>query len=394
MGTAVLLLGHGSRQREANAEFERFVASFAERRPELDVAHSYVELASPSLADGLAQLAARAERVVVLPVFLFAAGHVKNDVPLALAAARRRFPGVAFASARALGVDPGLASAVAERIESAHPLAPDAAARTTVILVGRGSSDPDANGDFCKVARLLAEGRPWARVEPCFAGIARPFFAEAAERAAQARPERVIVAPYLLFAGRLIDKLGADVERFRQRYPWIDTVVAPHLGDHQRVLALLDERVDEALHGARPLPCDGCQYRVPLPARAREVGGVRALLWSLRHEFTHSQAAPHLHAHRALAKHVLVCTNVDCAERGSVPLVEALRDELKDRGLDRTVRVTRTSCMGRCGEGPTVAVYPDGVWYRGVVAADAAELVSEHLSHDRLVARLLDGVMQ
>jgi (2Fe-2S) ferredoxin len=50
--------------------------------------------------------------------------------------------------------------------------------------------------------------------------------------------------------------------------------------------------------------------------------------------------------------------------------------------------------MGRCGEGPTVAVYPDGVWYRGVNAADANELVDQHLVRDRLVARLIDGIMQ
>jgi (2Fe-2S) ferredoxin len=50
--------------------------------------------------------------------------------------------------------------------------------------------------------------------------------------------------------------------------------------------------------------------------------------------------------------------------------------------------------MGRCGEGPTVAVYPDGIWYRAVRAADAGDLVTEHLLGDRLVSRLVDSVMQ
>ena len=50
--------------------------------------------------------------------------------------------------------------------------------------------------------------------------------------------------------------------------------------------------------------------------------------------------------------------------------------------------------MGRCGEGPTVAVYPDGVWYRGVREEDAKDLVEEHLLGDRLVARLVDDIMQ
>jgi sirohydrochlorin cobaltochelatase len=55
--------------------------------------------------------------------------------------------------------------------------------------------------------------------------------------------------------------------------------------------------------------------------------------------------------------------------------------------------VTRTACMGRCGEGPTVAVYPDGVWYRRVAAQDAPEIVSEHLVADRLVGRLVDDIL-
>jgi (2Fe-2S) ferredoxin len=198
----------------------------------------------------------------------------------------------------------------------------------------------------------------------------------------------------LLFAGRLLSQLREQVADFRGRYPWIKSAIAPQLGIHERLFDVLDERLRETLDGQAPLACDHCQYRVALPGRAENVGGLRALLWSLRHTFTHSQAAPHLHAHRPMTKHVLVCGNIDCAGRGSLGLVESLRRLLKDAGRERDVRVTLTSCMGRCGEGPTVAVYPDGIWYRGVHNDDAAELVNEHLLADRLVARLVDNIMQ
>jgi (2Fe-2S) ferredoxin len=102
---------------------------------------------------------------------------------------------------------------------------------------------------------------------------------------------------------------------------------------------------------------------------------------------------PHVHAHKPIRKHVLVCGNADCATRGSVALLVALRRLVRDAALDHDVRITRTSCLGRCGEGPTVAVYPDGVWYRGVATADAAELVREHVVGDRLVARLVDQIV-
>jgi sirohydrochlorin cobaltochelatase len=389
MALGVVIVGHGSREPAANAELEALVASWAATRPGRAVSVGYVELAQPSLADALAAAGAAHDRVVALPLFLFAAGHVKNDLPLALDAARRARPATAFVAARWLGVHPSLAELTWERTGISGD-----AGKTALVVVGRGSSDPDANGDFAKLVRLVGDGRGLHSCEPTFIGITRPLVDETLERVARARPDRIVVVPYLLTAGRLVDKLRATLAAFAERYPWIALTLAPHLGSDERLHRLMDERVSEALEGARPLECDGCQYRVPLPGREREVGGLKAMLWSLRHGFTHAQAMPHVHAHKPLAKHVLVCANADCAERGSVALLEELRRRVKDAGRKDSIRVTRTSCMGRCGEGPTVAVYPDGIWYRGVRVDDAEELVREHLLGDRLVARLVDNIMQ
>lgn len=391
--TGVLIVGHGSREPGANAELEALVAAFAAAQPEYAVAHGYVELAAPALGPALRALAERASHVVALPLFLFMAGHAKNDIPLALAEARRERPDVRFTAARALGVHPGLVELAFERARPALERGRDPA-RTAVIVVGRGASDPDANGDFCKVVRLFAEGRGLGWVVPSFLGITEPRFEAAADLVARARPERIVVVPYLLFAGRLIDKLRAQVAGFAARYPWIAIELAPHLGCDGRLLALIAERVRDAVTGEQPLPCDTCQYRAPIAGVTGGVGGLRALLWSLRHGFTHAQAMPHVHAHRPLTRHVLVCANADCAARGSVELLIALRRLVRAANRELDIRVTRTHCLGRCGEGPTVAVYPDGIWYRGVTSADAAELVGEHLLGDRLVSRLVDNIMQ
>ncbi len=392
--TIVLVVGHGSRDTGANREFEALIQAYQSRHPEFDVRYAYVELAEPLLGKALVELSAPGREIIILPLFLFAAGHVKNDIPLALAAARQGQPSAMFRAARPLGVHAALADIVFDRAASVLPLAPPDAARTAAVFVGRGASDPDANGDFCKLARLFGEGRNLGWLLPCFVGITRPRFEETLEFAARIRPDQLLVVPYFLFGGKLVIQIQEQTAQFRKRFPWIKVAVAPHLGIHERLLDVLDERVDEARFGERPLPCDNCQYRTALPGHAEKLGGLRALLWSLRHSFTHGQAAPHVHAHRPLSKHVLVCANVDCAARGSVALVDALRRLIKDARRERDVRVTVTSCMGRCGEGPTVAVYPDGIWYRGVQLADAEELVKEHLLADRLVARLVDNIMQ
>src|SRR6185503_12498542 len=123
-------------------------------------------------------------------------------------------------------------------------------ARTAVIVVGRGASDPDANGDFCKVVRLFGEGRGLGWVVPSF-----------------------VVVPYLLFGGRLIERLAEKVASLGARYPWIAFELAPHLGCDDRLFAILDERVRDAVAGAAPLPCDTCQYRLPIAGVTANVGG-------------------------------------------------------------------------------------------------------------------------
>jgi len=393
-GTTILIVGHGSRDRAANDEFLAFVASYRSRGSDADVDHAYIELAHPSLADALSAVASRSNDVVVVPLLLFAAGHVKNDIPIALARARNDHPTVRFHAAPALGVHGSLAEVAFDRATAVKALEPSRAARTAFVVVGRGSSDPDANGDFCKLVRLVAEGRGLMRVEPAFIGITRPSVEETLEHVARARPDQLIVIPYFLFAGRLITKLQAQVADFEQRFPWVRARLAPHLGEDPRLFALLDERIDQALGGRAPLPCDTCMYRTALPGVAEQVGGLKALLYSVRHAVTHTQSLPHEHAHRALRKHVLVCGNSDCVDRGSLAVLDALRRLVKEAGSEREIKITRTSCMGRCGEGPTVAVYPDGIWYRGVCDADARDLVRDHLLGDRLVARLIDNVMQ
>ena len=257
--TAILVLGHGSRRSRSNEEFEAFVDAFRRRRQRLDVGHAYIELAEPLLDEGLARLAVRADRVVLLPLFLFAAGHVKDDVPRALGAARAAFPKVRFEAARALGVHRAMLEIALQRSHAAVPEGEGEARRTVLLAVGRGSSDPDANGDFCKMVRLLGEAGGFARAEPSFIGITTPLFETAAERVALSAPGRMLVLPYFLFDhGRLIERLAGQVRAFAERHEAIDIRLAPHLGGHARLLDLVEERLEEVLAGAALLPCDTC----------------------------------------------------------------------------------------------------------------------------------------
>jgi sirohydrochlorin ferrochelatase len=113
----VLVVGHGSRETAANDEFEQLVARYQTRRPQFELRFGYLELAQPSLADALANVGGSEASVTLLPLFLFAAGHMKNDIPQALAVARRERPGVPFCVARALGVHRGMVDLALERAD-------------------------------------------------------------------------------------------------------------------------------------------------------------------------------------------------------------------------------------------------------------------------------------
>jgi sirohydrochlorin ferrochelatase len=256
--TSVLILGHGSRIARANVEFEALVAAYRRRRPDLHVARAYIELAAPLLADALAALAARAERVVVLPLFLLAAGHVKDDIPEALAEARAAFPRVRFDVARVIGVSNGLADLALARLEEVVPLRGDEAARTALLGVGRGSSDSDTNGDFCKLARIVGERGGFARAEPCFIAVTRPLVPPALEDLARVHAGPIAVSPFFLFAGRLVQQLAREVADFRARHPGREVRLAAHLGPDARLLELLDERLAWVLGATAALPCDAC----------------------------------------------------------------------------------------------------------------------------------------
>src|SRR5439155_12205649 len=126
-----------------------------------------------------------------------------NDLPLAAEAARGEFPNVRFEVARPLGVHPLLTELLFARASEALADETRDRARTAVLVVGRGSSDPDANGDFCKLVRLFAEGRGFGRVDFAFMGITTPRVDETLELMARGRPERLLVVPAMLFGRTL-----------------------------------------------------------------------------------------------------------------------------------------------------------------------------------------------
>jgi sirohydrochlorin cobaltochelatase len=268
---ALLVAGHGSQDAAGAVELLALADRVRALDPGLALACGFIELSPPPLSVACADLVAQgATEVVVVPVMLLAAGHVKDDVPALLARLRRQYPGVRFRYARELGIHPDLLAVVDERLDAAVPAAERAA--TAVLLCGRGSSDPDANADLHKVARLLWEGRPWPLVEACYVGITDPRLPAGLERCRRLGARRIVTVPYFLFTGRLVERIRAQCAAFAVGHPELDVGVAGYLGPDERVARLVLARYAEALDGDPRMNCDLCVHRVALPGFEAEVG--------------------------------------------------------------------------------------------------------------------------
>jgi sirohydrochlorin cobaltochelatase len=272
--TAVLLCGHGSRDPEAIGEFEEAASALRARLASLapggDFATGYLEFARPTIGESLAALTTRgARRILAIPGMLFAASHVKNDLPWEMNSFMAANPGVEVRLGRDLGIDPKLLDAAAARIDRA---APGDRSDALLVVVGRGTNDPDANSNIAKIARLLWEGMGFGWAEAAFSGVADPRVDAALERAARLGFRRIVVFPYFLFTGVLVKRIHAQTDSVAARFPDIEFVRADHLRDHEGVIDAFLDRVGEFDAGDPKMNCQLCKYRTRIVGYPDAVG--------------------------------------------------------------------------------------------------------------------------
>jgi cobalt/nickel transport system ATP-binding protein len=273
-GPDLLLIGHGSRDPAAAGEFAALRDLVAARLPGRRVGGGFLELADPPVDRAVDDLvAAGATDVMAVPYVLFGAGHLKDDGPAVLGRARRRHPGVTFRLGRDLGVHPAVLDVAEDRARRALAALPaDGGTAPTVVLVGRGSTDPDACAEFVKLARLLGDGRDLGPVEPAFVAMTTPSVEDALDRAHRLGADRLAVVPLFLFSGVLVDRIGARARAWAGDRPGVHVATAAPLGADERLADLVVERFAEAHHGDVRMNCDLCSYRVRLPGFEERVG--------------------------------------------------------------------------------------------------------------------------
>ncbi len=96
-------------------------------------------------------------------------------------------------------------------------------------------------------------------------------------------------------------------------------------------------------------------------------------------------------------KHIFICENLrdadspkgSCGRKSSSEIKIKLKAALKARGLEKVYRANTAGCLGMCEHGPTVVIYPQGVWYGGVTTDDVDEILEKSILADEVIERLL-----
>jgi sirohydrochlorin ferrochelatase len=250
----ILILGHGTPSPEGTRSFLEIAdlvrsladesrlslressAAFAERTP--TVAVGFMEFASPTIADGAAELQRRGvTHIAAVPVFLSGVGHTANDIPPAVDAARTAVPGVPIFITRHVGSHPKIVELSALRFREAiagHPEIPPK--ETLAVVVAHGSPEPEAYGESQKFAAARQQIAPVNKTLSCFSQFGAPLLKDVLPSIAEPGLRRIVVQPHLLLAGRFVDAIAATVAAAAAQHPEIEWIVTAPLGCH-RLLA-------------------------------------------------------------------------------------------------------------------------------------------------------------
>ncbi len=270
-----MVCGHGSRDTGAVEEFQAVAQGLKERLPQYETDWGFLEFATPVIRTGLDALRAKGIRkVLAVPGMLFAAGHAKNDIPSVLNAYQTQNPELEISYARELGIDLKLIRAAGERVEDALQKAGDGVSRedTLLVVVGRGASDPDANSNVAKVTRMLWEGLGLGWAETAYSGVTFPLVEPGLEHATRLGYKRIVVFPYFLFTGILVQRIYHYTDIVAAKHPEIEFIKASYLNDHPLVLDAFAERVEEIRNGENNMNCQLCKYREQFLGFENEVG--------------------------------------------------------------------------------------------------------------------------
>nr|WP_155111340.1 sirohydrochlorin chelatase [Metabacillus mangrovi] len=233
---------HGSRVKKARDEAVAFIEKCSRQIAVPIQEICFLELAEPDISSGIeACVKQGAEQIAVIPVLLLTAAHAKSDIPEELEKALKKHPDVEISYGAPIGVQGSMAEAV---LEQTAPLPADEDVR--LLLVGRGSSDPDVKKDLQEIASGIVKRTEGLAVTVCYLTAAEPAFSEVLKKIGTFRENSVYIVPYLLFTGLLMKGIEKEIQNLSSEK---NIRLCSYVGFSQHTEAAFVKRVREALNG-------------------------------------------------------------------------------------------------------------------------------------------------
>jgi sirohydrochlorin cobaltochelatase len=265
----ILICGHGSRDPEGVEGFKELVRLLKLRYPEYIVDYGFLEFAHPVYAAAVERMyVAGVREIIAIPAILFAGGHAKNDIPYEMNSLQSQYQDLKITLGKHIGITPSLLQLSKKLIEQAEPTIIDRK-EACLLVVGRGTADPDANSDIAKLTRLLWEGLGFGFATTAFIGVTQPLLKDLLPIVNLLPYKRVVVLPVFLFTGILLKKIYTQVDEFKSDKEFIYT---KSFECDELLLQSLDDRIAEVQNGNPNMNCQLCKYRTQIIGFEEEVG--------------------------------------------------------------------------------------------------------------------------
>lgn len=248
----VLICGHGSRAKIAEDEFALLAKSLKSRYPTLKVEYGFLEYSAPNIHTALDRLVAQGvTQIHAVPGMLFAATHAQNDIPSVLTTYQEKHPNLEIEYGKELGLHEEMIAAFQQRVLGAMDLKEIPAMGelydTMLVVVGRGTSVVEANADAAKLTRIVSENLGFGWSETVYSGVTYPSVGRGLEMALKLGFKKIVVAPYFLFGGRLIDRIHTYVDSVADANPDVQFMKADYLREQEHVINTFELRIEETI---------------------------------------------------------------------------------------------------------------------------------------------------
>lgn len=341
----VIICGHGSRAKIAEEEFSLLAKGLRQRFPSLKVEYGFLEYSAPNIHMALDRLIEqKVKKIYAVPGMLFSATHAQNDIPSVLTTYQEKHPGLEIEYGRELGLHPEMIDAFQTRILEAlcmDHVHDGNLYDTMLVVVGRGTSVSEANAEAAKLTRIVCENLGFGWSETVYSGVTFPSVGRGLEMAVKLGFKKIVVAPYFLFGGKLIDRIYAYVDKVSEANPDISFLKTDYLRDQEHVINTFIERINETISAPEKTLSLMESFKARLAAGEIDVHHHHAEFQpdtakeseaDAPHDHSHKDGHPHSHSHthghhHAPYKHIghphgprtMINENVCCCFMGQFP---------------------------------------------------------------------------